>query len=223
MDSLCGEKCSRQTRQRHQAVFGAIRGRRNVRKLGEAGWYWNYLFGLVVKAPASKTTDLGSIPAFARDLFQDGVIPVTSKIGTPVAILPGAWRCKVSTGTGWPSVIYCDWVRWKVWSANSVSVWQHAQLSSRIRRRDTLVCCWNVKQPTNINVHWTPFVRYHDREETILFYSILGCVLPLQEVALRQSPPSFSVLCCPCPYRSLLPHNVVPPTTFWSSNWSYAL
>ena len=39
---------------------------------------------------------------------------------------------------------------------------------------------------------------------SILFYSILGCVLPLQEVALRQSPPSFSVLCCPCPYRSLL-------------------
>ena len=32
----------------------------------------------------------------------------------------------------------------------------------------------------------------------ILFYSILGCVLPLQEVALRQSPPSFSVLCYPC-------------------------
>ena len=27
-----------------------------------------------------------------------------------------------------------------------------------------------------------------------LFYSVLGCVLPLQEAALRQSPPSFSVL-----------------------------
>ena len=37
----------------------------------------------------------------------------------------------------------------------------------------------------------------------ILFYSILGCVLPLQEVALRQSHPSFSVLCYPRPYRSL--------------------
>ena len=40
---------------------------------------------------------------------------------------------------------------------------------------------------------------------TQLFYSILGWVRPLQEVALRQSPPSFSVrcflvhtgLCCP--------------------------
>ena len=54
-------------------------------------------------------------------------------------------------------------------------------------------------------------------------YSILGCVLPLQEVALRQNLPSFSVLCYPHPYRSLLPHNVISPTTFWSSGWSYTL
>ena len=26
------------------------------------------------------------------------------KIGTPVAILPGAWRYRVSAGTGWPGV-----------------------------------------------------------------------------------------------------------------------
>ena len=26
------------------------------------------------------------------------------KIGTPVATLPGAWRCRVSAGTGWPGV-----------------------------------------------------------------------------------------------------------------------
>ena len=26
------------------------------------------------------------------------------KIGTPVAILPGAWHYRVSTGTGWPGV-----------------------------------------------------------------------------------------------------------------------
>ena len=58
---------------------------------------------------------------------------------------------------------------------------------------------------------------------SILFYSILGCVLPLQEVALRQSLPSFSVLCYPHPYRSLLPHNVISPATFWSSGWSYTL
>ena len=37
-----------------------------------------------------------------------------------------------------------------------------------------------------------------------IFYSILGCVFPLQEIALRQSAPTFSVLCSPCPYSSLL-------------------
>ena len=63
---------------------------------------------------------------------------------------------------------------------------------------------------------------------SILFYSTLfcsipGCVLPLQEVALRQSLPSFSVLCYPRPYRSMLPLNVISPTTFWSSDWSYTL
>ena len=48
---------------------------------------------------------------------------------------------------------------------------------------------------------------------SILFCSILGCVLPLHKVALRQSPPTFSVLCCPCPYRSLLFHTIMSPTT----------
>ena len=58
---------------------------------------------------------------------------------------------------------------------------------------------------------------------SVLFCSVLGCVLPLLEVALSQSPPTFSVLCYPCPYRSLLPHNVIFPTMFWSSSWSYTL
>ena len=54
-----------------------------------------------------------------------------------------------------------------------------------------------------------------------VFYYILGCVLSLQEVALRQRPPTFAVLCYPCPYCSLLPHSVISSMTFWSSNWSY--
>ena len=38
-----------------------------------------------------------------------GIFPGSShtsdlKIGTPVAILPGAWRYRVSAGTGWPGV-----------------------------------------------------------------------------------------------------------------------
>ena len=61
---------------------------------------------------------------------------------------------------------------------------------------------------------------------SLIFYSILGCFrccLPLHEVAIHQSPPTFSVLCCPCPDCSLLPYNVIFPMTFWSSNWSYTL
>ena len=38
-----------------------------------------------------------------------GIFPGSShtsnlKIGTPVATLSGAWRCRVSAGTGWPGV-----------------------------------------------------------------------------------------------------------------------
>ena len=28
-------------------------------------------------------------------------------------------------------------------------MWQHVQLSEQVRPRDTLACCWDVKQPTN--------------------------------------------------------------------------
>ena len=54
--------------------------------------------------------------------------------------------------------------------------------------------------------------------DPILIFSILGCVLPLQEAELSQRPPIFSVLCYPCPCRSLLLHKVISPTTFWSSD-----
>ena len=50
-----------------------------------------------------------------------------------------------------PVSVYCDWVRWKLWSATSISVWQHVKLSEQIRPWDTLACCWDVKQPTNNN------------------------------------------------------------------------
>ena len=29
--------------------------------------------------------------------------------------------------------LYCDWVRYKVWSATSISVWQHVKLPEQIR------------------------------------------------------------------------------------------
>ena len=35
-------------------------------------------------------------------------------------------------------------------------MWQHVKLSEQIRPRDTLACCWDVKQPTNKQTHTTP-------------------------------------------------------------------
>ena len=76
----------------------------------------------------------GSNPACA-EIFLGSSHSSDLNIGTPVATLPGAWRYRVIAGTGWPgvSIDYCDWVRWKVWSATSVSVWQHVILSEQIR------------------------------------------------------------------------------------------
>ena len=80
-----------------------------------------------------------------------------------------------------------------------------------------------VKAPPElvVQVGVDPVVASADSHQN-LFCSILDCVLSLQEVALRQSLPPFSVLCYPYPYRSLLPHSVISPT-FWSFIRSYTL
>ena len=71
------------------------------------------LVGLVVKASASRAADLGSIPAFTVDLspwiFHRGSFSGLSQtsdfeIGTLVAVLPDAWRYRVSAGAGRPGV-----------------------------------------------------------------------------------------------------------------------
>ena len=41
-------------------------------------YFQDHSVGLVVKASASRVTDLGLIPAFGRDLFLGGILPVTS-------------------------------------------------------------------------------------------------------------------------------------------------
>ena len=45
----------------------------------------------------------GSNPACAG-IFQGSSHTSDLKIGTPVVTLPGAWRDRVSAGTGWPGV-----------------------------------------------------------------------------------------------------------------------
>ena len=63
----------------------------------------NRLVGLVVKASASGAEDLGSESRLRRD-FSRSSHTSDSKIGTPVADLPGAWHYRVSAGTGQPGV-----------------------------------------------------------------------------------------------------------------------
>ena len=61
------------------------------------------LVGLVVKTSASRAEDHGFESRLRRD-FPRSSHTSDLKIGTPVATLPGAWRYRVSAGTGRPGV-----------------------------------------------------------------------------------------------------------------------
>ena len=61
------------------------------------------LVGLVVRRPPRERKIPGSNPACAG-IFSGSSHTSDSKIGTPVATLPGAWRYRVSAGTGRPGV-----------------------------------------------------------------------------------------------------------------------
>ena len=56
------------------------------------------LVGLVVRRPPRERKIPGSNPACGR-IFSGSSHTSDSKIGTPVATLPGAWRYRVSAGT----------------------------------------------------------------------------------------------------------------------------
>ena len=58
------------------------------------------LVGIMVQVSASRTEDSGFESSLRRDFSGSSHIG-GEKIGTPVATLPGAWRCKVCAGTGW--------------------------------------------------------------------------------------------------------------------------
>ena len=61
------------------------------------------LVGLVVKASASRAEGPGFESRLRRD-FSGSSHTSDLNIGTPVATLPGAWRYRVSAGTGRPGV-----------------------------------------------------------------------------------------------------------------------
>ena len=55
------------------------------------------------KASVLRVEDPGFESGLHRD-FLGSSHTSDSKIGTPLATLPGAWRHRVSAGTGWPGV-----------------------------------------------------------------------------------------------------------------------
>ena len=66
-----------------------------------------------------------------------------------MATLPGAWRYRVSAGSGWPGVSILWLGEMERLVCNFCLMWQHVKLSEQIRPWGTLACCWDVKQPSN--------------------------------------------------------------------------
>ena len=105
------------------------------------------LVGLVVRRPPRERKIPGSNPACAG-IFSGSSHTSDLKIGTPVATCQAPDAVGSELGLVGPVSVYCDWVRWKVWSATFISVWQHVNLSEQIRPWDTLACCWDIKRLT---------------------------------------------------------------------------
>ena len=62
------------------------------------------LFGLVAKASASRAADPDFDSRLRRRDFSMSSHTNDLRTGAPVATLPGTWRYRVSTWTGWPGV-----------------------------------------------------------------------------------------------------------------------
>ena len=67
-------------------------------------FFFNRLVGLVVQAITSRATDLGSISCFCSGSFSRSSNSSDFKTDNSVTALPGAWRDRVSTWTGWRDV-----------------------------------------------------------------------------------------------------------------------
>ena len=65
---------------------------------------YHLLVGLVVKVSAPRVEDREFDSRLRRGDFSSSSHTGDLKIGCPVATLPGAWRVRVSAGTGWPGV-----------------------------------------------------------------------------------------------------------------------
>ena len=75
----------------------------------------------------------GSNPARA-EIFPGSSHTSDLNIGTPLANVPCRAPGVIGSVLGLvgPVSVYCDWVRWKVWSATSISVLQHVHMPEQI-------------------------------------------------------------------------------------------
>ena len=91
----------------HSSRFSAFRSMifhsRPVHSLMLSSHRFHRLVGLVVRRPPRERKVPGSNPA-CGGICSGSSHTSDFKIGTPVATLPGAWRYRVSTGTGRPGV-----------------------------------------------------------------------------------------------------------------------
>ena len=79
-----------------------VRTCQRIRRLLHSRFTFKYrLVGLVAKASASRAEDPGFESRWRRDFSGLGHTSDLN-IGTPMATLPGAWRYRVSAGTGRP-------------------------------------------------------------------------------------------------------------------------
>ena len=125
----------------------------------------------------------------APGFFRGRVIPVTLKLARQW--LP----CQAPGGIG--SVLGLVGPV-SVWSATSISVWQHVKLSEHIRPWNTLACYWDVKQPTN-KQFWFMSSTLHE------FYSFRMCLKSLQWSWWSQWCMWAAVcVCCVCCWSSSL-------------------
>ena len=96
---------------------------------------------LAVKASAMRAEDPEFKSCLHHGNFSGSSRTSDLKIGSWV---PGViWSAQTLVGS---VSVYCDWVRWKVGSATSISVWQPVNLSEQVRPWDTQACCWDVNQ-----------------------------------------------------------------------------
>ena len=87
------------------------------------------LVGLVIMASTSRAEDPGFESRLSRIFLRS-----SHTNDSPVAIpcqAPGVIASAL--GLVGPVSVYCNWVRWKIVSAASISVWQQVQLSEQIR------------------------------------------------------------------------------------------